>query len=237
MGSEQLTGDPLMTQLNNLKRDLSNAQSKYTENHPDVIDLKKKIANLEKRVEARRQEGLKEDNSATPVLDPASKRLLTQYTEQHNEVQLEIRRLKEEGIKLKEQIVLYQKRIEDAPKREQELVLLTRDYDLLKSNYQSLLDKKIQAQMAENLERKQQGEQFKILDPARVPENPVKPDRNKILLIGAFLGIATGFGLAWFRESLDQSFHSVPEVEEYLGIPVIATIPSLKEERNLRQSA
>jgi polysaccharide chain length determinant protein (PEP-CTERM system associated) len=237
MGSEQLTGDPLMTQLNNLKRDLNNAQSKYTENHPDVIDLKKKIANLEKRVEARRQEGLKEDNSATPVLDPASKRLLTQYTEQHNEVQLEIRRLKEEGIKLKEQIVLYQKRIEDAPKREQELVLLTRDYDLLKSNYQSLLDKKIQAQMAENLERKQQGEQFKILDPARVPENPVKPDRNKILLIGAFLGIATGFGLAWFRESLDQSFHSVPEVEEYLGIPVIATIPSLKEERNLRQSA
>jgi capsular polysaccharide biosynthesis protein len=55
--------------------------------------------------------------------------------------------------------------------------------------------------------------------------------------MGTVIGLMAGFGLAWFRESLDQSFHSVPEVEEYLGIPVIATIPSLKEERNLRQSA
>jgi polysaccharide chain length determinant protein (PEP-CTERM system associated) len=236
-GSEQVTGDPLITQLNNLKRDLASAQSKYTENHPDVIDLKKKIANLEKRVEARRQEGLTEDNSTTLVLDPSAKRLLTQYTDQLNDAQLEVKRLRGEVINLKEQIALYQKRIEDTPKREQELALFTRDYDLLKSNYQSLLDKKIQAQMAQNLERKQQGEQFKILDLARLPEKPFKPDRNKILLIGAFGGLAAGLGLGWFRESLDQSFHTVQEVEVYLGIPVIATIPSLKEERHHKYAA
>jgi polysaccharide chain length determinant protein (PEP-CTERM system associated) len=230
-GSEQLTGDPLITQLNNLKRDLSNAQSKYTDNHPDIIDLKKKISNLEKKVETRRQEAGTEDNAATPVLDPASKRLLAQYTEQFNEAQLEVKRLRSEVKNLKEQIALYQKRIEDTPKREQELVLLTRDYDLLKTNYQSLLDKKIQAQMAENLERKQQGEQFKILDPARLPETPIKPDRNKILLIGAMMGLMAGLGLTWFRESWDRSFHSVSEVEVYLAIPVIATIPNLQEEK------
>ena len=92
------------------------------------------------------------------------------------------------------------------------------------------MDKKIQAQMAENLERKQQGEQFKILDPARLPEKPIKPDRNKILLIGVFIGLAMGLGLTWFRESLDQSFHTVSEVEDYLEIPVLAMIPNLREE-------
>jgi polysaccharide chain length determinant protein (PEP-CTERM system associated) len=230
-GSEQFTGDPLITELNNLKRDLSNAQSKYTENHPDIIDLKKKISNLEKKVEARRQEGGREDNGTTVVLDPASKRLLAQYTEQFNEAQLEVRRLKAEVRNLKDQIALYQKRIEDTPRREQELTLLTRDYDLLKTNYQSLLDKKIQAQMAENLERKQQGEQFKILDPARLPETPIKPDRNRILLIGVMMGLMAGLGLTWFRESLDRSFHSVSDVEVYLAIPVIATVPNLQEEK------
>lgn len=231
-GSERFTEDPLITQLNNLKRDLSNARSKYTENHPDVIDLKRKIDKLEANIKTR-QEGLTEDNPTTPVLDPASKRLLAQYTDQLNEAQLEVKRLKAEVRNLKEQIVLYQKRIEDTPKREQELTLLTRDYDLLKTNYQSLLDKKIQAQMAENLERRQQGEQFKILDPARLPEKPFKPDRNRILLMGAIFGLMAGLGLTWFRESLDRSFHSVSDVEVYLAIPVIATIPNLKEEQNV----
>jgi capsular polysaccharide biosynthesis protein len=101
----------------------------------------------------------------------------------------------------------------------------------LKGQYQSLLDKKMQSQLAENLERKQQGEQFKILDPARMPEKPFKPDRDKILLVGAFLGLAAGLGLAWFRETLDQSFHSEADLEAHLGLPILAVVPNLKEEK------
>jgi len=237
-GSEELNvgrgaEDPLVIQYNNLKRELATAQSKYKETHPDVIDLKRKIANLAPQVEAKlksRREGIAEQNLPPPTLDPNTERLLTQYTEQYNNALLEAKRAKEELKNLKEQIVLYQRRIEDTPRREQELVLLTRDYDLLKTNYQSLSDKKIQAQMAENLERKQQGEQFKILDPARFPEKPIQPDRDRILLMGAVFGLAAGLGLAWFRESMDQTFHTVSDVEDYLGIPVIATLPNLKEE-------
>ncbi len=236
--------DPLVVQYNNLKRELANAQSKYKETHPDVADLKRKIANLEPKVkellekqaaerkdrERSHQEKIVEEELPPPILDPNTERLMTQYSEQYNNALLEAKRAREETKYLKEQIILYQRRIEDTPRREQELVLLTRDYDLLKTNYQSLLDKKIQAQMAENLERKQQGEQFKILDPARVPENPIKPDRNRILLIGAVIGLMAGFGLAWFRESLDRSFHTVSDVESFLEIPVLATIPNLKQE-------
>jgi len=247
-GNERIPDDPLVTQLNNLKRDLNSAQSKYKETHPDMIDLKKRIANLEPKVkeildkqeserEARmrnlsaRREGAAVENVPPPAPDPESQRLLTQYTEQYNAATLEAKRMKEEEKGLKEQINQYQRRIEDTPRREQELTLLTRDYDLMKANYQSLLDKKIQSQMAENLERKQQGEQFKILDPARLPVTPIRPDRNKILMMGVVIGLGLGLGLTWFRETLDQSFKTVAEIETELGYPVLATIPNLKEEK------
>jgi len=245
---ERFPEDPLVTQFNLLKRDLNNALSRYKETHPDVIDLKKRIANLEPRVKeileqqeadrmARmrehraRQEGVVVENLPPPAPDPETQRLFTQYNEQYNAAVLEIKRLREEEKDLKQQIAFYQRRIEDTPKREQELILLTRDYDLMKANYQSLLDKKIQAQMAENLERKQQGEQFKILDPARIPEKPFKPDRNRVLLIGVAIGLASGFGLTWFRETLDRSFKTVSEVESELDLPVLAAIPNLKEDQ------
>ena len=246
-GSNQAADDPVITQYNQLKRDLASAQSKYTENHPDVIDLKKKISKLEPRVKeavekqtAAREARLRalreqrgsgaEVDPAVAVLDPALERLLNQYTDQYNNAELEAKRLRGEEKSLKEQIVLYQRRIEDTPRGEQELVLLTRDYELIRLNYQSLMNKKIQAQMAENLERKQEGEQFNVLDPARIPQRPIKPDRNKILLMGCVIGLGLGGGLAWFRESLDKSFHTVADVESYLELPVVATIPNLKEE-------
>ncbi|MGQ9695974.1 MAG: GumC family protein [Thermodesulfobacteriota bacterium] len=248
---ERIPEDPIITQWNQLKRELESARARYTENHPDVISLKRKIANIEPKAKeilkmqeemlaAQEQEALARAQTQMPSrpsqrvaarqVDPMVERLILQYTEQYNAALLEAKRLREEERKLKEQINLYQTRVEETPKREQELLLLTRDYDLLKANYQSLLDKKIQAQMAESLERKQQGEQFKILDPARLPEKPVKPDRNRIMLIGAFIGLIAGLGLAWLRESMDQSFHSEADVESYLNLPVIAVIPNLKED-------
>ena len=236
----------LAAQLNGLRRDLKNAESKYTESHPDVVDLKRRIAALEpivKREEIEREKRLKglrerqEEAAAESILgrpltslDPASERLITQYKAQFKETQLEAKRLKEEMENLREQIALYQKRIEETPKREQEMVNLNRDYDLLKGQYQSLMDKKYQAQMAENLERKQQGEQFIVLDPARLPEKPSKPNRNGLLAVGALLGVGIGVGLAWIREFMDRTFYEVSDVETYLKLPVVATILNLNEE-------
>jgi len=236
LNSQRIPEDPLLTRLNLLKGELASAQSKYKETHPDMIDLKKKIADLESQLEVksktpREGEGSIVRNLPPPRLDSDTERLYTQLTERYNSSLLEAKRLKEEEKELKGQMSLYQRRIEDTPKREQELMLLTRDYELVKTHYQSLLDKKMQAQMAENLERKQKGEQFKILDPALLPEKPIKPDRNKILLIGGLIGLVLGFGLTWFRESLDQSFRTISDLEDYLGIPVWATIPNLKEEK------
>lgn len=254
--AEKAPDDPVVTQWNLLKRELNAAQSKYTENHPDVIDLKRKISNLEPAAkeilekqkalnEARRremkarQERVAQERVAqgriplAPIesMDPATERILTQYHEQYTAAKLEAERLKAEEKKVKEEIIVFQKRIEDTPKLEQELSLLNRDYDLLKSTYQSLKDKKIQSQMTENFEKKYLRGQFKILNPAVYPEKPVRPNRNRILMIGALFGLVTGLGLAWFRESLDESFHSEEELVADLGLPILANLPNLKEER------
>ena len=238
--------ESLAAQLSALKRDLANVESKYTGTHPDVVDLKRKIAALELRVKKREEERdrrlrelkkrqgemIADSNSQapSPLLDPAMERLLTQYKAQFIDTQSEAKRLREEMENLKEQIALYQRRIEETPKREQEMVQINRDYDILRLYYQSLVDKKFQSQMAENLERKQQGEQFKILDPARLPEKPFKPNRNNLLIMGGLIGLAIGLGLAWFRESMDRSFYEVSDLENYLGLPVLATILNLNEE-------
>ena len=105
--------------------------------------------------------------------------------------QAEQRRL--EGV-----IATYERHISVAPTRESELAELTRDYETLRSVYASLLEKSEGAKIAANLETRQVGEQFKILDPARLPEVPFSPNRLMLNGIGAFAGLALGIGLVAF---------------------------------------
>ena len=143
---------------------------------------------------------------------------------------LEIERLREDEAKVVGQIGKYRERVENTPLREQAIVDLTRDYQNTREAYNSLLQKTQDAGRAENLERRQKGEQFRIVDPARVPEKPFKPDIPKVLLIGLFLAAGAGLGTAFFREQLDRSFHDAGDVEAALGLRVLANIPRVKEE-------
>jgi uncharacterized protein involved in exopolysaccharide biosynthesis len=191
--------------------------------------VKKQEEERERRLRELR-ERREEMVAASPLLDPATEKLVAQHEEKFKGTQLGTKRLKEEVGNLKEQIALYQRRIEETPKREQEMVELNREYDLLKNYYRSLVDKQYQSKLAENLELRQQGEQFRVLDSARLPEKPFKPDPTKVLVWGALSGLAIGLGLAWFRESMDRSFYEVSDLETYLELPVLATILNLNEE-------
>ncbi len=117
----------------------------------------------------------------------------------------EISRLKKEDERTRAMIAGYQGRIENTPIRELALSNKIRDFNNVNETYQVLLKKNAEAQQAENLERRQKGEQFRIIDPARVPEKPFKPDIPKVLAIGLALGL--GLGLAYdFYPGADGSF-------------------------------
>jgi uncharacterized protein involved in exopolysaccharide biosynthesis len=209
------TGGTYETKKDKLKRELEDLRTKYTDNHPDVIAMKKKLADLEKNKDTY-------DNDIKK--DPRFRELKNQLTA----TSLEIKRLQDENASISAQVNKYMGRIEQTPAREQDMASLLREYESTKVAYETLLNKSQGAQQAENLEKRQKGEQFKLIDPARVPEEPFSPDVPKILLISLFAGLAGGLALAFIREQMDRSFHDAADVEISLGIKVLATIPKIE---------
>jgi polysaccharide chain length determinant protein (PEP-CTERM system associated) len=211
--------DSMMGTLDQLERRYLSLRMKYTEKHPDVIRLKKLIEAKKKELQGF------SDNSSNGLQGKANNPIY-QLQLQLKNIDKEISRIDELHQKVLEKIKLYQKRLENIPKREQELKDLTRDYANLMKTYRMLLDKKIQAAMAETLEKRQQGEQFRIIDRARVPEVPVSPDVKKILTMGLVLALGLGVGLAFLMEFfLDKRVYDPSMLEAATELKVLATIP------------
>jgi polysaccharide chain length determinant protein (PEP-CTERM system associated) len=242
--------DPNLEELDHLRRSLRDLQAKYTGKHPDIQVTKKKIAEMEKTVAAAMQEGEKaktgeiEEKGVSSVAMKVSPSRPPERTnsEKKNEsdnlfykeiegqkaaADLEIERLKREDSNTRVKIAGYQRRIENAPLRELSMVALNRDYFNTKESYESLLKKNSEAQQAENLERRQKGEQFKVIDPARLPEKPHKPQIPQVLLFGLLLGAGAGLGMAFLKEQMDHTFRDAGDLESTLEIKVLANIPQI----------
>jgi polysaccharide chain length determinant protein (PEP-CTERM system associated) len=213
--------------LQALRNELASLEARYTSRHPDVIRLKETIANLERKM-----------SEAGGDVEGGQPRSLTELhgtlKVQLQEIELEIRNTKEEIRKTKAQVAWYQKKVEETPKREQELLSLNRDYENLKELYNSLLNRKLEADIAVSMEKKQKGEQFRVIDPAKVPTAPVKPDMRKIFLMTIALGLGLGGGLAYLVEMMDTSYRDPDEVEKELKVPVLVSIPIRHTEHEIK---
>ena len=154
----------------------------------------------------------------------ALEREIQEFESGETSIGVELASLKERERQLEQQIRTYERWIANAPQREQELAVLLRDYENIQRNYQVLLDKKLNAQISENLEKKQKGEQFRILDPANLPEKPYKPDPIKIGLGGILVGLLGGIALAFGREALDTSIRRPEELERFLPFSILSSI-------------
>ena len=222
--------------LEEAQEQLKILSSRYSERHPDVIKLKAMIASMEK--ENQTDTSKTEEGAGIPSPSGKSQSLM-RIQKDNLLVQLqvtnrEISSLRAELEKTKKQIRKYQQRIESGPQIEQMFVDLRRDYERANDNYQSLLQKKFQAELAENLERTQKGEQFTILDPADLPQKPLKPNVPKILAVGFVLALAAGLGLAFLREYSDPALWSTKELESFLELPLLVSIPVIITEAERR---
>jgi hypothetical protein len=141
----------------------------------------------------------------------------------------------EAGIgKIQAQIEQYQTRVENTPKREQELLLLKRDYDNIKSTYSSVLNRKLEADMSLNMEKKQKGEQFRILDPPRMAEKPISPNLKMILMACIAAGLGIGCGIIFLCEFFDNSVRKPEALQARLSLPVLMVMPAMEHMRTRR---
>jgi uncharacterized protein involved in exopolysaccharide biosynthesis len=141
---------------------------------------------------------------------------------------LRIAELQRQAKAINSEIGSYQARVEAAPRVEQQLVSLQREYDLERSAYGELTQKKQAALLNEELERKQGGEQFAVLVPAGLPDEPFKPKPLRVMLMALAAGLVLGGAGAVGREYLDRSVHDARGLRDEFELPVLAEIPRIE---------
>jgi polysaccharide chain length determinant protein (PEP-CTERM system associated) len=219
--------DSPLLRLKELEKTLTTLSSEYKDHYPDIVALKQEIQSLKAQLGKTATEVNEFDKATTSTKEMRPiDAYLRELSRQREEAKLEIASMKERRLRVKEQMKEYESRVERAPARDQELMLLERDYGNLKENYRTLLDKKLNARLSGNLEKRQKGEQFRIIDPANLPQKLEAPDRLKIMLLSLVLGCGLGVGSVVALESFRPVFRRSDDVESFLQIRVLASIPN-----------
>ena len=223
-------------ELARMRSELANLSAKYTDQYPEVRKLKQEIARTEamkKQAEAEAQSMPKPDpatETVAAVTSAAEVRDLSPMLEVESQLranEMEIENRQREMKRLNAQIDQYQGRLNQTPVREQQLADLTRDYEQSRKNYESLLAKKNQSELATNLEKRQQGENFRLLDPASLPQRPYFPNRLLFSILGLFAGAVLGGGIALALEATDDRVYSESDLARLVPARVLATVPVL----------
>jgi uncharacterized protein involved in exopolysaccharide biosynthesis len=226
--------------LETARAELRGLQLRLKPEHPDIGRQKRLIAELEKKAD---EEALQQPLSAVtaaPVVDRAAQQRAEQRAEQMRLEMAEIRARLEserrEAVSLQQTISDLTGRVQAGPSLESQLTELMRDYQTTQDGYTALLQKSEASRMALRLEQGQIGEQFKVIDGARLPEKPISPDRLRINLLGIVGGLALGLGLVAFLEYRDTSLKSDDDVMTTLALPVLAVIPVMTNAGERRQA-
>jgi len=200
-------------------KELELLRSRYSDKHPDVVRLMREITTTPP------------EGKDIPVDGKSS--LAQMVGKQGDTLTSEINLLRERNKKLQSEIATYQDRVNNTPIRSIELKKITRNYDITLRKFQELLSKEFDSQLSENMEKTQKGEQFQVVDPARIPESPVAPNRMRMVLVGLLFGLAGAFGTAMLIEGLDGSIKGRDDLEGVADLSLVAVLPVVPTRGNL----
>jgi uncharacterized protein involved in exopolysaccharide biosynthesis len=217
--------------LKDLENRLVELQGRLGPRHPDVLKLSREIEALREELNVSRAKQVTREVTAQRADNPAYINLRTQIAS----TDMEMKSLLQERSRIKKDIDEYQRKIANAPLIEREYNELTRDYENAKFKYNEILNKLMEARVAQGMEETQRGERFTIIDPAHYPEKPYKPNRIAIILIGVVLAMGAGVGLAAARESLDPSIKTPEELQSIVGSPVLSVVSLIETDEEKRR--
>ncbi len=207
------------TRLTELKQELADLESKFSDKYPDVVRVKKEIEALETKFAETNE------TEAEPEPSVADSPYIRQLKDDIDEETSRLNSINAERQRLLQSVETYQKRVENAPRVEQEYQFLNRDYEATQELYASMLERSNDANLAEEMEMLQKGEQFRLLEPALASKQPAAP--NRPMLYGIAFGLALGcaIGVAFLADQLDNSFHTLEQLREATDLPVLGSIP------------
>ena len=213
--------------------------ARYTPEHPEVKRLERRIERLESEAEAAqtaiKPEGDERQSGETVSANIRNSRI-SELANQLRQIDIKLKTMRKEAEKVQRQMEQYQGWIDSAPAVEAEWSALTRDYEELKQYHDELLSRSLAAEAAQNLEVRQKGSQFKIVDSAYLPKVPMKGTFLKVLLIAVFAGLALGGTTVAGLDFVNSSFKEAEDVEDYLGLPVACALPLIVTETEQKRN-
>jgi polysaccharide chain length determinant protein (PEP-CTERM system associated) len=216
--------ETLDQQLTTLQDQLSVLQSRYTADHPDVIKTKNQIEQLKKRMNESPKGGSTPVNEKGNGIEPPQIQQLRARIRQDD---LSVADLVKRQGQIQSQISVLQGRIQSTPAVEQQYKELTRNYQSAVDFYNDLLKRHDQAKIGRDLNRQQEGEQFRVLDPPSLPMTPSFPKKTLFAGTGLGGGLALGLAILYLLAFLDSSIHTERDVEVCMKLPVLAMVPTV----------
>ena len=227
--------ETLEQQLTAEQAQLSELESKYTDTYPDVVRLKDDIERLKSRI--AEQGNIPAKPATSEKKSGPEPPQIQQLRAQLSGIEQSIRNKQSEQARIQSQLSTYQARIQLSPVIEEQYKQLTRDYDTALKFYNDLLQKQNESVMATDLEKRQQGEQFRVLDPPNLPERPTFPNRPMFAAGGLAGGLAIGFGLIFLLELKENLIRNEKDVAFYLELPILTQIPSIDDAPRRKNAA
>jgi polysaccharide chain length determinant protein (PEP-CTERM system associated) len=203
-----------------LKLGLADLRSRgLTEKHPDVIKMKREIAELETIVADMKKKGL-DENSPGSLLQQQAQASVQRASLKRQAAEAELTRLQDLGDEVQGLVLA-------TPAVAEQLDALMREYEHLFTSFQDFSKRQLEASVQAQLERRQLGEQFRVIEAAFLAPEPSSPNRVVIVLLGVFLGLAMGAGVALMLEVMDSSAHDARQLQTRFDLPVLAAIPRI----------
>ena len=230
--------DPRQARLAKLRQELADLLTRFTERYPDVQHAKAQIAGLEREIAATPAPDRPPDRvgaGAAPASPVGTNPLAVKIRQAIGEADAELSVLKDDERRLRAAIATHEQRVANAPRRDQELQELSRDYITTKELHKTLTSRYEEAQLAESMEQRQKGEQFRVLEPAVASPKPAAPQRLRLLGMALAVSLGLALGLVFLAEQLDTSFHTLDELRAFTPAPVLASIPRLVSEGDRRR--
>ncbi|MFZ0963055.1 MAG: Wzz/FepE/Etk N-terminal domain-containing protein [Terriglobia bacterium] len=224
--------DTIKAELTQLRNERADLLARYTEKYPDVVKIDEQIKEAEAMLAAATKGSAPTKGETTKAsaksANPSEKDAATaQLKSQLEANRLEIQDALADQKQIESRIAEYQSRLNMTPVREEQLADILRDYDLSKKNYDDLLAKEKQSELATSLEIRQEGAQFRLIDPPSLPMKPSGATHVKVSLGGLGAGLALGIALVFLLETKDHSLLDEEELRRVFAFPLLVGVPML----------